>query len=278
MDLVIRHQTTNHYAPAASRVSLLLRLRPSAFDGQTVHQWGVSVNGEPVDGFVPNGYGDMVAHYYHPDPVEELIIAASGMVETQERAGVVGGMRREAPPAIFLRDTELTAPNAAIRALAQEAVGESQLAQMHSLSAIVNERVSYKTGSTSVESTAIEALSHGFGVCQDQSHVFVSAARTLGIPARYVVGYFLDDTSDVALHETHAWAEAHIEGLGWVGFDSTNCVCPTAHYVRLCCGMDAHDASPIRGSVFGGAQMAIDADVAISEASGDLQQQMQQQQ
>ena len=44
-----------------------------------------------------------------------------------------------------------------------------------------------------------QALAQGKGVCQDHAHVFVSAARTLGIPARYVAGYLLADEGGQAL-------------------------------------------------------------------------------
>jgi transglutaminase-like putative cysteine protease len=138
----------------------------------------------------------------------------------------------------------------------------------------VRERVEYGTGSTSAASTAAEALAQGRGVCQDHAHLFVSAARTLGIPARYVAGYLLSDQGE-ALHETHAWAEAWVPGLGWVGFDSTNGICVTDHYIRLCGGLDAHDAAPVRGSVYGATAIVIHADVLIGEPGT---QQMQQQQ
>ena len=138
--------------------------------------------------------------------------------------------------------------------------------------------MSYLAGATSTASTAAEALAQGQGVCQDHAHVFVSAARLLGIPARYVVGYLMAQEGSQALRETHAWAEAWVDGLGWIGFDSTNGLCVTDHYVRLCCGLDAHDAAPVRGSVLGATTITIRADVMIGEAGRDASQQTQQQQ
>ena len=50
---------------------------------------------------------------------------------------------------------------------------------------------------------------------------------------------------------THAWAEAHIAGLGWVGFDPANDVCPDARYVRIATGLCYRDAAPVSGMRIG---------------------------
>jgi transglutaminase-like putative cysteine protease len=278
MQLTIRHQTQYHYASPASRIALLLRLRPGNFDGQRVHQWQVSVNGEAVDAFSPNSFGDEEGFFQHQSPLDRIDILASGIVETSNRDGLVAGLRRDVPASIFLRSTPLTVPDDAIRALGKAALTDTPLASLHALCRLVRDRVEYWTGATHSGSTASEALQQGRGVCQDHAHIFASAARSVGIPARYVVGYLLTEGGGEALHETHGWAEAYAEGLGWIGFDATNGVCPTDHYVRLCCGLDAHEAAPIRGSVFGAAEIAIDADVLIGEADEAAVQQMQQQQ
>ena len=113
-------------------------------------------------------------------------------------------------------------------------------------------RVAYEVGVTNTHTTAADALKDGRGVCQDHAHVFISAARSLGIPARYVSGYLLAGTGDEPSDANHAWAEAWLDGLGWVGFDPANGVCPTDRYVRLASGLDAAFAAPIRGTRRGG--------------------------
>ena len=81
--------------------------------------------------------------------------------------------------------------------------------------------------------------------------IFIAAARQLGIPARYVSGYLL--RNDIVSQEaSHAWAEAYVDGLGWVGFDVSNGVSPDERYVRLAIGLDSYDAAPIRGVRMGG--------------------------
>ena len=278
MELAVRHQTTYHYETPASQVALLLRLQPTLLDCQTPHQWEVTVNGAPVQNFRPNAFGDGEAFFHHRAEVDEIVIVASGGVKTRGLHGVVSGFRQEVPLPVFLRQTRLTHPDEALAAFAHSLSDTDNLSCLHALSAAVREKVSYCAGTTSTASTAAEALAQGQGVCQDHAHVFVSAARFLGIPARYIVGYLMAQEGDQALRETHAWAEAWVDGLGWVGFDSTNGLCVTDHYVRLCCGLDAHDAAPVRGSVFGATAITIRADVMISGAEPDAAQQTQQQQ
>ena len=111
----------------------------------------------------------------------------------------------------------------------------------------VREDVAYVPGVTSAETSAGEALLAGAGVCQDHAHVFVAAARCLGHPARYVSGYLhaASDAEDALA--SHAWAEAWLPELGWVGFDPSNGIAPTERYVRTGVGLDYADAAPVRG-------------------------------
>ena len=104
---------------------------------------------------------------------------------------------------------------------------------------------------TSNETTAIVAYQQKKGVCQDQAHIMISAARSIGIPARYVNGYMHNNSHSSEFQSTHAWAEFYIENLGWVGFDPTNNCSPDERYIRVSCGLDANYAAPIKGVFYG---------------------------
>ena len=95
--------------------------------------------------------------------------------------------------------------------------------------------------------SADAAIEHGCGVCQDHAHIFVAAARSLGYPARYVSGYLLMDDANTE-EASHAWAEAHVDGLGWVGFDISNGISPDTRYVRVATGLDYAQAAPVTGT------------------------------
>ena len=202
---------------------------------------------------------------------EELEIEAAGTVETQDSNGVVAGLANGAPPRVFLRETVQTRPDGAIHALAKSVHGKDTLATLHELLGAVRDRVEYVAGATDTHTGAAEALADGKGVCQDHAHIFIAAARTLAIPARYVTGYLmLDGQSTASAH--HAWAEAWVEGLGWVGFDVANRVCPTHNYVRLAAGLDASYAAPIVGSRRGGETETLEVSVAVQQQQQTAQQ------
>ena len=267
MLLSIRHVTTYEYEPAAARLSLRLRLFPASIPSQSPRGWTVTINGAAPSATIVNSFGDREAIWLSDKDVERIEIVAEGQVQTVDATGLLKGWRMAAPPGVFLRDTPLTGAEETIKALADSVADETGLAQAHALSAAVRDRIEYKPGATDAATTAAEALTIGAGVCQDHAHVLIAASRAMGCPARYVVGYLLPDADedDVEIPaETHAWAELWIDGLGWVGFDATNRICPTDRYVRLCSGMDANDASPIHGAVVGQVEETLEAEVAVA--------------
>lgn len=271
MRLKVRHATTYAYDPPAERCALRLRLFPPSFDSQRVSAWTVSVNGQPVPALLTTATADREAIWTCHGAGEEVAIVAEGEIETQDTAGVVRGLRESVRPAVYLRTTPLTEADKKIDALAAGVTGEQPLDRLHSLFNAVADAIEYKPGTTASHTTAAQALKAGQGVCQDHAHVFLAAARSLRVPARYVVGYLLASGEKVT--ETHAWAEAFVPEIGWVGFDPANRLCPTDRYVRLGCGLDAADAAPIRGSVHGGPRERLSASVDISEVQVQTQNQ-----
>jgi transglutaminase-like putative cysteine protease len=273
MQLAIRHLTTYTYDPPAERCALRLRLYPPAFDSQRVIGWTVSVNGSPVPPLLTTATGDQESIWTSAAAGAEVAIVAEGEVETQDAAGVVKGLRDTVRPQVYLRATPLTEADDRIAALAAGVSGTSPLERLHAIFNVVADAIAYTPGVTSASTTAAQALKAGQGVCQDHAHVFIAAARALGLPARYVVGYLLAPEATVT--ETHAWAEAWASDIGWVGFDAANRLCPTDRYVRLGCGLDAADAAPIRGSISGQAKERLSASVDIARVPGQSQAQNQ---
>jgi transglutaminase-like putative cysteine protease len=279
MRMSIRHLTRYRYEPEAASAALRLRLWPPATAGQRPVAWAVRVNGATVEPILTDAQGSRVGLWHVHAPAAEIEIVAEGTVETADLAGVLKELPQRARPGLFLRSTPLTGPLDAIRDLAA-GVGEGDaLARCHALSAAVHEAVGYRPGASDVTTTAAEALALGAGVCQDQTHVFVAAARALDIPARYVIGYLHDpdraQSGGGPAEDTHAWAEAFVPGLGWTGFDVTNQICPTDLYVRLCCGLDAADAAPVRGTIRGDAEEEMQIEIAVQGGPSQSQQQQQ---
>lgn len=247
MRLQILHEVEFSFGKPIRSAALSLKLRPGDFDGQRVIEWTLESDeaAKIVEPFV-NGFGDKIQTLTLAGPAESLKLRARGLVETRDLAGVVKGWRERARPAVFLRETPLTEADAAIRALA-ESVAEpsaSGLDVAHLLKGALRERVIHEEGEAKDPGrTAAEALGDGKGDRRDFAHLMIAAARVRGLPARCALGWRL---SEAEAAEPHVWAELHVEGIGWIGFDAADDLSPTDAYVRLCSGLDAEDADPIR--------------------------------
>lgn len=265
MQLSIQHSTHYAYEPKAASAALRLKLFPPEAASQSIADWRVTINGDPVEPLFTDANGNPVALWHTHSAVGEIEIVASGTITTIDTAGVLKDLAA-ARPGVFLRQTNLTESADAIKALTEDIEGDSTLDRMHKLSDLVFQSIAYRKGATAATTTAAEALARGAGVCQDQAHLFISAARSMGVPARYVAGYVFDPDGSPAVEETHAWAEVFVKDLGWTGFDITHQLCPTDLYVRLSVGLDAVDAAPIRGTLAGEPEETLTATVSVSQS------------
>jgi len=245
------HRTDYSYEQPVSYTIQSLKMTPSDWSGQRVLNWKIDTGGHGDLPAFRDSFGNLthtfVANGFH----DRVTITAHGQVETTDTQGMITGTVEPFPLNAYLRFTDLTEPSEAIRSIAMQSKGgENRIDELHRLLNTVRDKVDYRTGETQVETRAAEAVEYGFGVCQDHAHVFLSACRVLDIPARYVSGYLMM-TDRVEQDATHAWAEAHVEGLGWVGFDVSNGYSPDERYVRIATGLDYREASPISGLRFG---------------------------
>lgn len=267
MHLKIAHDTVYRYDQAANLIIQALRMWPTPNAGQKVKDWKVNVDGKLLKPTCTDGFGNPVATHTIDRSVESVRLSVRGEVETKDLHGVHGDAAELLPPMFYLAATELTQGNAEIAALAQHSAGagEDALDRLHRLSNGVRDHIDYLPYQTDAETTAIAAFEARAGVCQDHAHVLISAARSLGFPARYVSGYLCPFGDTAAA--SHAWAEIHVEGLGWVGFDAANRQSPDERYVRIGCGRDYRDAAPVRGVRMGGLAETLEVEVSIAETS-----------
>ncbi len=319
MRLAIRHISRYQFDDHVTHVLQRLRLRPQSGPGQTVRAWQVTIDGiEPTLSYA-DGLGNRIDLVRHERAVKpEIVIVAAGVVETQDRAGIVGTTDGYAPPWIFERETPLTQAGDAIRALADALPVEQRgLDALHWLMTEVHGRIAYAPNGADAPLDAETALQNGEGTSRDHAHAFIAAARVLRIPARYVSGYLLADGAMQRMAEAmqhaggaeeaeaalqagggmrqalgaargvpgmpqpslgaqqqalaltqppagHAWAEAHVDGLGWVGFDPFMNRCPDERYVRIAAGLDYRDTQPVTGS---GAQ-PLGVEISVVQSPG----------
>jgi transglutaminase-like putative cysteine protease len=218
---------------------------------QSIDKWEVSLEGATKElSFTDQHANQVILSSIEPGQ-SEMTILCEGEIDTHETHGVLGYEVQHAPLWYYRRETPATQAGPEVRKLLKSLrKEESDLSRMHALSALINERVIYETGRTEVTTTAEEALKAGHGVCQDHTHIFIAAARTIGYPARYISGYLMmDDRIDQ--EAAHAWAEAFIPDIGWVGFDVSNVISPDERYVRIASGLDYKEAAPVSGMRFG---------------------------
>ncbi|MGU3399699.1 transglutaminase domain-containing protein [Brucellaceae bacterium D45D] len=265
MLLTIRHISYYAYEQPVPYALQRLRLQPQTVPGQTVQNWQVEIEGGKPEVSYMDGFGNRIDLVQHLRNVSEIIITASGSVELEDRAGVLGPVYGQAPLWLFERETALTTAGERIRALADGCVSHKEpLERLHVLMNTVHEAVTYMPGATDVFTDAENALASGQGVCQDHSHIFLSACRLLNIPARYVSGYLMMDGIEEQT-ASHAWAEAHVSGLGWVGFDAANNICPNDRYVRMATGLDYRDAAPVSGVRLGHASETLAVQINVGQ-------------
>lgn len=264
MRLTIRHETIYRYDVAASYALLQLRVRPRATTSQRVVSWKVELDGAQSQANFADQYANQVDLAAVLPEREDVRITVEGVVETSDQSGVVGDDPSHVPLWLYRRPTALTRSNDAIQTLGRAAQRDDTLSALHTLSQSIKDAVTYSPGETGTHTTAADALRHGSGVCQDHTHIFLSAARSLGIPARYVGGYLMMDDREQQ-DAGHAWAEAHIAGLGWVGFDVSNGISPDARYVSVARGLDYSECAPIRGIMFGAQKEALEVSIQVQQ-------------
>ena len=267
MKLRISHETTYRYGQPIRNLVQSLRLTSSIFEGQKVHEWQIDVSGGIRGPGFRDGAGDWIEGWTVRGPVDQVTIRIDGRIDTRDMAGVLRGHREMIHPMAYLTETAATKPDASLRDLATGVQGSTadSLDLAHRLSTQVSDSIAFRPGVTGHATTAAEALALGEGVCQDHTHALLALARVRDLPARYVSGYLQSTVDGKANDAAHAWAEIHVQGLGWVGFDAANKCCPDERYVRLGSGLDASDAAPIRGVAMGSGSEELAVAVRVEE-------------
>jgi transglutaminase-like putative cysteine protease len=254
MLISVEHATSYAYSEPLRGSTQYIRMTPLSGRTQAVESWALMCPGAVTTAW-QDQYGNLCHTLTVPNPVTELEIKVKGLVRTRDTNGVVGIAQSELPAGIYLRETPYTVASSSIRDFAAPFVAHverDRIAALHEIMLAVADAVAYSPGNTHVHTTGAEALEQGSGVCQDQAHIFCTACRTLGVPARYVSGYLTHGLGHDAHAASHAWAEAFIDYLGWVSFDPTNRASATDAYIRIAVGLDYAEAGPVRGIRSGG--------------------------
>jgi transglutaminase-like putative cysteine protease len=276
MRISIDHQTTYRFDQPVSHGVQRLRLTPKDCGTQTVLDWAVEISGGQIECSYEDHNLNLVTLVSLGGAAiggAEIGIRCRGTVETRDSAGVIGAHAGFMPLWRMQAQTELTKPGAKLRGFAGRfsLEGREAIPVLHDMMDAVAAAVAYEAGHTGADTSAEAALAAGKGVCQDHAHIFIGAARLLGLPARYVSGYLLMEGRE-AQDAGHGWAEVFVSGLGWVGFDVSNAQCPDERYVRLAVGADYREAAPVKGVSQGAGDSTLSVALSVSQQQSQQQQ------
>lgn len=268
MRLSIDHETRYDFSQAVPYGLQRLRLCPKRGNGQRLLDWSLDIEGGVLELSYEDHHNNSVSLVSLEPGQHSVVLRCRALVETEDKAGIIGQHGGHLPLWFFLGQTPLTRAGREITKLANEAKAASNedVPRLHALSAIVLDAIRYEKGLTDSQTSGEAATVAGHGVCQDHAHAFIAAARLLGYPARYVSGYLMMDDR-VEQEAGHGWAEAHVQGVGWIGFDVSNGICPDPRYVRVATGLDYSQAAPVSGLINGGGTERLDVRLAVAQQS-----------
>ncbi len=278
----IRHLTRFRYKPAVRESIMELRMQPRSEGNQRCLSFDLRVKPDALVMQYHDFLGNVVHHFDIAGKHGELNIKSQSVVELLPAPEVQAkncGTWEQLDAAVesgnyweMLLPSDFARPTPMLERLAKEMEIERRSTPLEALLEIshgIHEAFAYVPKSTNVDSPIDHAISERKGVCQDFAHVMIALVRKLRVPCRYVSGYLFHTTGDQsssAEGASHAWVEAFLLGLGWVGFDPTNdTVCKERH-IRVAVGRDYAEVPPTRGVFKGGSESELSVSVTVSLA------------
>jgi transglutaminase-like putative cysteine protease len=278
MILRLLHRTTFIYAGHARDSFNEARLCP--IDDQTQSRRNFVLRTTPSVALrdYRDFYGNIVHYFDITTPHKKLVIEAESEIETLANAA------RPPVPAVPVGELETCSERELYAEFLNESTYVPQAVELwrEAQDAIAGERFTvwadairmgrhvyntfaYKPRTTGVSTRATDALQQRMGVCQDFAHVMLGMCRSIGIPARYVSGYFFNrgrQPDDV--EASHAWVEVMVPGYGWAGFDPTHDRAADERYVKVATGRDYADIRPVSGTYRGAPTRELRVEVAVT--------------
>jgi transglutaminase-like putative cysteine protease len=261
MRISIDHRTTYRFTSPQARVVQLLRMTPENTDDQTVAAWHIAVDCDARMTQHRDGFGNCTTMLYAEGPLERIEVAVSGEMVTSRSDGIQRGATEPLPPRVFLRDTPMTLADEAVADFAREAAAGDDMAALLRLNDAIHAHAAIDRGRPEPGLAAADAFSRTSATSRDLAQIFIAAARSLGVPSRYVTGYC--DLEGDHRPTAHGWADAWVDGVGWAGFDPTLGTHSGEHHVRVAVALDAFGAAPVAGTRLGDGREALDVDVTV---------------
>jgi transglutaminase-like putative cysteine protease len=281
----IRHLTKFLYSNPVSESMMETRMHPRSDQNQRCLTFHLSVSPRCRVFSYRDHLANHVHHFDIPGQHGQLVIVAESLVDVQPAMAIPSFLAPDAWAELdamvqrgdyweMLFPSDFAVPTPRLDALAEH-LGvrrrDDPLMCLHQLNEQIYDYFDYVPRSTKVDSPIDVALTSRKGVCQDFAHVMITLVRTkLKIPCRYVSGYlFHGDGSDRSSQSaTHAWIEALLPQLGWVGFDPTNRLVVGDRHIRTAIGRDYSDVPPTHGIFRGHAKSELSVAVRVTPSVG----------
>ncbi|MFV0623073.1 transglutaminase N-terminal domain-containing protein [Sphingomonas sp. ac-8] len=270
MRIEVEHHSRYRFTEAQARVVQLLRLFPDDTVNQTVVSWRIDVDCDARLRESRDGYGNLIRMLYAEGPLETIGITVSGEVLLAEQPRGIEAEGEPLPPAFYRRTTSLSAADEAVAAFAQAAAGDGEArARLDRLTGALRRRFAIERRDGDGVLSAADAFARERLSPRDLAQLLVGCIRAIDLPARYVSGYSLDGCDRRERPAPHGWAEAFVEGHGWLGLDPSTGAMPGRDHVRVAVALDSAGAAPISGTRIGAGDEQLDVDVAVERLSGE---------
>jgi transglutaminase-like putative cysteine protease len=279
MHYSIRHLTKFRYSAPISESFMELRMQPRTESTQHCVWFDLSIKPRTRLTSYRDHLGNLIHHFDLPGHHTQLAIKSEAVVDIApqtlpESLGTEAWDELDALVAEgdyweMLMPSHFASPTDLLGKLAGELEvrrRDDPLVLLRELNAGLHEAFEYAPQATKVDSPIDEALGNRRGVCQDFAHIMIALVRGVRIPCRYVSGYLfhrVEDQDRSAEDATHAWVEASLPGLGWVGFDPTNNLIVSQRHIRVAIGRDYGDVPPTRGVFKGEAKSELSVSVSV---------------
>ncbi len=289
----IRHLTKFRYSNLVSESVMETRMHPRSDSNQRCLSFSLSVSPRCRVFSYRDHLGNNVHHFDIPGEHSQLVIVAEALVEQQSLGAVphflhpgawaqLDALVAEGDYWEMLLPSEFAKPTPALLGLVERfdvRRRDDPLILLRELNEKLYQYFNYVPRSTRVDSPIDEAIQSRNGVCQDFTHTMIALVRYLGIPCRYVSGYFYHgkEHMDRSVSDaTHAWAEAFLPHVGWVGFDPTNNLLAHERHIRTAIGRDYADVPPTTGIYRGRAdsELYVAVQVTAFDKAPELDQDM----
>jgi transglutaminase-like putative cysteine protease len=277
----IRHLTRFRYTSPVSESLMEVRMHPRTEAEQRCLSFQLLVDPRTRINMYRDYLGNSIHHFDVPAKHLELRIVAEALVEIEPPPDLPQALTRESWAKLdfevaagdyweMLMPSTFAQPGEGLLSLVEPlrvSRRDDPLTFLRELNIAIYEWFEYAPKSTRVDSPIDHAIEARKGVCQDFAHIMTALVRHVKIPCRYVSGYMYprserQDRSPEGA--THAWVEALLPGLGWVGFDPTNNVLAGDRHIRTAIGRDYADVPPTKGIFKGTTESQLTVSVQVS--------------